>query len=89
MLRLSRTVPLPRWILVVALLFWCAIEAICTYLFLLNLRVTRELVRHSWSRPTVIVSVAGNRRREVARLYGADWRIVVPHDDYRLSSSKP
>jgi penicillin-binding protein 1B len=76
MLRLSRTVPLPRWLLIAALLAWAAIEAICTYLFFLNLRVTRELVHHSWSQPTVIVSVAGNRRREVARLYGADWRVT-------------
>lgn len=57
---------------------WVAAFAFAVYLFVLNRRVTRELVRHAWREPTVIVSAAGDGGHEIARLYGVDWRISVP-----------
>jgi penicillin-binding protein 1B len=45
-------------------------------MFILNRRLTRELVRHTWREPTVIESIARGHRVEVARLYGVDWRIT-------------
>lgn len=48
------------------------------YLLVLNVRISRELVSHSWREPTVIVSAAGRGQHEVARLYGVDWRTTPP-----------
>jgi penicillin-binding protein 1B len=53
-------------------------EAFCVYLFILNHRLTRELVNHTWSQPTVIVSAARRSPIRVATLYGVDWRITPP-----------
>ena len=75
MLRLSRS---PR--LFVALIAWCVwlAFAFCSvYLFLLNRRLTRELVRHSWREPTIFLSNA-NGKREVTRVWGVDWRTTRP-----------
>src|SRR5207253_2079948 len=74
--RLSRPHNLPRWIVIVAAIFFIAFEAFAIYLFVLDRRLTRELVDHSWSAPTIIATAAGGSVREVARLYGADWRIT-------------
>jgi penicillin-binding protein 1B len=62
----------------VAAAVWLAMAAAAVYLFILNRRINRELVQHTWREPTVIVSDAGGRNREVARLYGIDWRITPP-----------
>jgi penicillin-binding protein 1B len=53
-------------------------EAFCIYLFIMNRRLTRELVSHAWREPTVIVSAAHSRPARVAALYGVDWRITPP-----------
>src|SRR5919199_1731224 len=76
MLRLSRL--RERALIVFAVVVWALMEACGIYLFVLNRRVTRELVRHTWREPTIIVSAAGGEPREVARLYGNDWRMMPP-----------
>lgn len=77
MLRMSR-LRYRRTTLLVALALWGVAFACAGYLFALNRRVTRELVRHGWREPTVIVSAAGGGGREIARLYGVDWRVSAP-----------
>ena len=47
-------------------------------LFFLHRRIGRELDEHSWREPTVIVSNANGRTREVAKVYGTDWRVTPP-----------
>src|SRR5690242_16845413 len=76
MLRLSRPVRHPRIVVVIAAALWIAFETVAVYLFVLNRRMTRELAHHTWRQPTVILTEAGGRTREVARLYGVDWRIT-------------
>jgi penicillin-binding protein 1B len=66
---------LPRWTIVIAALIWIAFEAIAITFFLLNRRLTRELVRHTWRAPTVLLSPQSQR---VWTLYGVDWRITKP-----------
>jgi penicillin-binding protein 1B len=78
MSRLSRPLTLPRWSVAIALALWVLFEAFAVYMALLNHRVSRELVSHRWSKPTIIVSDAGRRRSEIARLYGVGWRTTPP-----------
>jgi penicillin-binding protein 1B len=78
MSRLSRPFRLPRWSLVIAVFLFVVFEAFSIYLFVLNRRISRELVSHNWREPTVIVSAAGAQRREITRLYGVDWRLTQP-----------
>ncbi|HWS70764.1 MAG TPA: transglycosylase domain-containing protein, partial [Thermoanaerobaculia bacterium] len=73
---MSRPLNLPRWVVIIAAIALITGEAFAVYVFLLNRRLTRELVEHSWRAPTIIASAASGRVREVARLYGADWRIT-------------
>jgi len=61
---------------IVAAIVFIAFETACAYLFVLNRRMTRELVEHSWRAPTIVRTVAGGRERELVRLYGIDWRIT-------------
>jgi len=74
MLRLSRALRFP--IAIVAWIVWLACAICSVYLFTLNRRVTRELVRHTWREPTTIVSAP--TKREVAKLWGVDWRVTPP-----------
>jgi penicillin-binding protein 1A len=69
MLRLSRL----RDVVLIAIAFaiWGVAEACSIYLFVLNRRVTRELVQHTWREPVIVY---GKGDAEVTRLYGADWR---------------
>ena len=78
MLRLSRPFQLPRWSVALAVALFVAFELCAVYLFILNRRISRELVSHNWSKPTVFVSDAGSRRREITRLYGVGWRATPP-----------
>ncbi len=75
--RLSR-LRYPRATLVIAIALWLALEGAAVYLLVLDLRVTRQLVRHTWRVPTVILSAAGGPNAEVTRLYGVDWRPTPP-----------
>ncbi len=77
MSRLSR-VTLPRWTLIIAAIAFVALASFCTWLAILNHRISRELVGGRWRAPTVIVSASGGREHEVMRLYGVDWRIIPP-----------
>ncbi|MCU1350178.1 MAG: hypothetical protein JWO56_3208, partial [Acidobacteria bacterium] len=76
MQRLSRPLRLPRSIAIVAAILFIAFETFGVYLFMLNRRMTRELVEHSWRAPAIVMTMAGGREREVVRLYGVDWRIT-------------
>ena len=77
MSRLSR-VTLPRFTVIIASIIFIAIHSFGIYLLILNRRLSRELSDRSWLEPTVIVSAAGGREREVLRLYGVNWRITPP-----------
>lgn len=76
MLRLSRSMRLPRWTIAIAFLIWLGELSFCVWMAILNHRVTRELVQHRWREPTIIFSAA--TKREAARLYGVDWRTTPP-----------
>ncbi|MEA2237742.1 MAG: penicillin-binding protein [Thermoanaerobaculia bacterium] len=69
---------LPRWIAAIAVLAFVAFAAFSVYLFILNRRLTRQLVNHSWRAPTIIVSAAHQAPVRVATLYGIDWRTTPP-----------
>jgi membrane peptidoglycan carboxypeptidase len=75
---MSRSRRLPRWTIAIAVLIWLAFECIAVYFAMLNHRLTRELVRHTWSKPTTILSAAHASPQSVWTLYGVDWRITAP-----------
>jgi len=75
---MSRSLRLPRWTIAIAVLIWLALEAIAIYFFILDRRLTRELVRHTWRAPTVLLSGARGGPQRVWTLYGVDWRITAP-----------
>lgn len=54
------------------------LAAFAIYLLVLNHRIARELANRSWREPTVFLSAAGGRTREVARVWGVDWRTTPP-----------
>jgi penicillin-binding protein 1B len=76
MVRLSRSMQLPRWTIAVGFAIWLAGFIFCIWMAILNHRLTRELVQHRWREPTIIYSAA--RKAEVTRLYGVDWRPTPP-----------
>src|ERR1044071_1351351 len=78
MLRMSRSLRLPRWTIAIAALIWIAFESVAVYFFILNRRLTRELVRHTWSKPPLLLSAAHGAPQRVWTLYGVDWRITPP-----------
>ncbi|HEX7151190.1 MAG TPA: PBP1A family penicillin-binding protein [Thermoanaerobaculia bacterium] len=75
---MSRPVRWPRLTLTVAIAIFVVAYAFAIYIFVLNQRLSRELVDHNWREPTILVSNAGKKPREVARLYGTDWRTTPP-----------
>src|SRR5436190_509428 len=76
--RMSRSLRLPRWMIAIAALIWIALIATAVYFFILNRRLTRELVRHTWRAPTILSSGARGAPQRVWTLYGVDWRITPP-----------
>ena len=76
--RLSRGARLLRLCLPVLIAVFIAMEALAVYVFILDLRISRELKAGSWREPTIIMSNAGAREKEVVRVYGADWRPTPP-----------
>ena len=76
--RLSRAARLARWTLPLSLALFLAFLVSSVYLFTLHLRMMRELGNHSWREPTVIVSDANGKTREIARVYGPGWRVTPP-----------
>src|SRR5712692_7770202 len=73
MLRLSRA----QAAVFFAVIFFLGFEALAIYLFVMNRRLTGELVSHSWRRPTVLLSSSASSKT-IATLYGVDWRITPP-----------
>jgi len=75
MWRLSRS---QHWPVVLAVIVFVVFEALAIYMFVMNRRLTNELVHHTWRKPTVILSAAPSSKITVARLYGVDWRVTPP-----------
>ncbi|MGZ8866769.1 MAG: transglycosylase domain-containing protein, partial [Thermoanaerobaculia bacterium] len=69
---------LPPWTVVIAVIIFAAIQTFSVYLFLLNRRISRELVDRRWAEPTIIHSAAGKSRREIVRVYGVGWGMTPP-----------
>ena len=61
-----------------AIALFLAIWATSFYLFFINRRISRELGSHNWREPTVIATAAGERNRDVLKVYGSDWRVTPP-----------
>ncbi|MDQ3280308.1 MAG: PBP1A family penicillin-binding protein [Acidobacteriota bacterium] len=78
MRRLSREAKLLRVAFPFAIALFIAFEALAIYVFLLDRRIARELGTQSWREPTIILSAAHGREREVTRVYGTDWRPTPP-----------
>src|SRR5512142_143572 len=76
--RLSRSLRLPRWTIAIAALVWLALFSASIYLVVLNRRLTRELLHHTWREPTRFVSAATQPPSVVATVYGLDWRTTPP-----------
>lgn len=67
-----------HWYVPIALLAFVMMQIYALDLFLLNRRLTRELVRHTWRKPTVLLSDARSKPFVIATLYGVDWRPTPP-----------
>ncbi len=82
MKRLSREARLLRFALPFFIALFIAMTALSIYVFTLDRRMARELAPRSWRVPTVIATDAPSRTnaraREVARVYGTDWRPTPP-----------
>src|SRR5215213_6616344 len=78
MRRLSRSALLLRIALPFAIALFIALQALSIYVFMLDRRIARELSGRGWREPTLILSNANGRTREVARVYGTDWRPTPP-----------
>jgi 1A family penicillin-binding protein len=59
-------------------ILFAAIQILSVYLFLLNRRISRELVDRRWAEPTIIRSAAGRSEREILRVYGVGWGMTPP-----------
>jgi penicillin-binding protein 1B len=75
---MSRLTRPARWPIVVAVIVFAGMEVVAGYLVVLNHRLTRELVGHSWREPMRFVSAARSSPVRVAELYGVDWRVMPP-----------
>lgn len=78
MSRLSRPLRIAHVFFLIAIVAFAAFVIATVYAFTLNRRISRELVDGNWREPTVVVSVARSKPREVVRLYGVDWRVTPP-----------
>lgn len=76
MSRLSRA--LQWWPIALAVVLFAGFEAVAIYLFVMNRRMTNELVHHTWREPTVLLSAARPSETRIATLYGIDWRVTPP-----------
>lgn len=76
--RLSREARLLRIALPFFIVLFIAISALSIYVLVLDRRIARELAPRSWRVPTVIASDVGGRTRDIARVYGTDWRPTPP-----------
>jgi membrane peptidoglycan carboxypeptidase len=76
MSRLSRAAT--RIALPFALALFVGMEWLGIRLLMLDRRIVHELQSRSWRTPTRIVSEPGGAEREIARVYGLDWRVTPP-----------
>ncbi|HYC60870.1 MAG TPA: PBP1A family penicillin-binding protein [Thermoanaerobaculia bacterium] len=76
--RLSREARLLRITLPLFIVLFAAMFVLSIYVFTLDRRIARELAPRSWRVPTVISSEYTGRTREIARVYGTDWRPTPP-----------
>jgi len=75
---MSRSPHAPRWPIAIAVVIFIGFEIVSGYLVVLNHRLTRELVSHSWREPMSFVSAAHKSETRIASLYGVDWRVMPP-----------
>src|SRR3989442_14093938 len=74
-----RTQRFSRWLIAaVAIILFITCEAFAIYLLILKGRLDRELLRHTWREPTILLSAAHDAPSRVATLYGVDWRGTPP-----------
>src|SRR5881394_1991484 len=78
MWRMSRTERAARWPIAMAVAVFIGMELVCGFFVVLNHRLSRELVSHSWREPMIFVSAAHARPVQVSALYGVDWRVTPP-----------
>src|SRR5688572_31018108 len=78
MKRLSRGARLLRLALPFFIALYLAMAALSIHVLVIDRRMARELAPRSWRVPTIISSAANSRTREVARVYGTDWRPTPP-----------
>jgi len=80
--RLSREARLLRLALPLFIALYLALAALSIYVFAIDRQMARELAPRSWRMPTVIASAVSGKTnggtREVARVYGTDWRPTPP-----------
>ena len=76
--RLSRAARIARWTLPLSFTLFLAFEVLCVYMFILDRRLVRSVRGRAWREPTTILSNAGKSPREVAKVYGTDWRVTPP-----------
>ena len=67
-----------HWYVPIAVVAFVMMQIYCLDLFILNRRLTRELVRHTWRKPTIVLSAARSKPFVIAMLYGLDWRASPP-----------
>ncbi|HEX8616760.1 MAG TPA: PBP1A family penicillin-binding protein [Thermoanaerobaculia bacterium] len=75
---MSRSALLLRIALPFAIALFILMHVFTFRIFMLDRRIARELSTHGWREPTLIMSNAKGRTREVARVYGTDWRPTPP-----------
>jgi penicillin-binding protein 1B len=75
---MSRRERLSHWPIAMAIVVFLLFETAAVYLFVMNRRLTRELLQHTWREPTVLLSAAHDPPARVATLYGVDWRVNPP-----------
>jgi 1A family penicillin-binding protein len=89
MWRMSRPGRAARWPIAIAVAIFIGFELVAGYLVVLNHRLSRELVSHSWREPMIFVSAARAQPVRVATLYGVDWRVMPPVSLASLPSYVP
>src|SRR6202140_2601995 len=68
-----------RWLFAaIAIIAFCICETFATYLFILNGRLTRQLVHHTWRAPTILLSAAHDAPSRPAPRDAADIRVPPP-----------
>jgi penicillin-binding protein 1B len=75
---MSRAARIARWTLPLTLALFIALQVFSIYVFVLDIRLRREIAGRRWREPTVIYSNAGASPREILKVYGPGWRVSAP-----------